>query len=78
MTYTELDQDAGLRASLSFIARHHKAEDIVQILGEVISDESFSYAIRTGDYERAADLSVIARYLEKLDNFIEDYDPTPE
>lgn len=68
-------RDAVLRSSLTLLTQGHKVEDIVQILGEVISDEGYKLAQRTGDYDRASTLLIIARYLERLDTFIDNYEP---
>ena len=84
MTNQEVIQDlskakiAALRHALSIVVRSHAPSDIIEILSEVMDDESMRYAQRTGDYSRAADMSVIADYLEGLDHFLENYDPTPE
>lgn len=78
-TITELSKakDAVLRSSLTLLSQGHKAEDIVQILSEVLYDQGYAIAKREGDYQRAAELQIIARYLERLDDHIENYDGAP-
>lgn len=72
------DAFMGLRASLSFLARNHDAEEIVHTLSEVLDDRAAFVAERSGDYSRAAELKIIARYLARLGAFVDNYDPTPE
>jgi hypothetical protein len=72
-------RDATLRASLAILvngAGSH-VEDLIQILAEVIDDHAMAYALRTGDYDYAGKLSIMAKHLEGLDAFIDNYDPTP-
>jgi hypothetical protein len=74
-----LARDATLRASLAVLvngAGSH-VEDLIQMLGEVIDDHAVAYALRTGDYDYAGKLSIMAEHLGNLDAFIDNYDPSP-
>lgn len=53
-------------------------ESLVQIMGEELSKRADDYAIRTGDYDRAAELVLVADHLMKLDDAIENYDGATE
>jgi hypothetical protein len=65
---------AFLRESLSILVRNHGPDDIVQILSEVLDDYAMKYARRTGDYGGASSMTIIARYLAKLDDALANYD----
>ena len=52
-------------------------EDFVQVLGEELSKHVDVFAQRTGDYDRAAVLNIVAHHLMKLDDAIENYDGAP-
>jgi hypothetical protein len=65
---------AFLRESLSILVRNHGPDDIVQILSEVLDDYAMKYARRTGDYDGAASMKIVARYLAKLDDALANYD----
>jgi len=67
-----------LRESLAILVRNHGPEDIVQILAAVMDDYAMTYAQRTGDYDGASAMKLIANYLDGLDKYIDNYDPTPE
>jgi hypothetical protein len=69
---------AFLRESLAILVRHHGPDDIVQILSEVLDDYAMTYARRTGDYDGAASMKIIAAYLSKLERALDNYDPTEE
>lgn len=71
-----LARDATLRASLAVLVNGAGArvEDLIQILGEVIDDHAVAYALRTGDYDYASKLGVMAEHLGRLDQFVDNYD----
>jgi hypothetical protein len=71
-----LARDATLRASLAVLvngAGSH-VEDLIQMLSEVIDDHAVAYALRTGDYDYASKLSIMAEHLTRLDAFVDNYD----
>ena len=72
-------KDAALRviarALIKSQAEH--IEDFVQVMGEELSKHADDYAQRTGDYDRAATLNIVADHLMKLDDAIENYDGAP-
>ena len=74
---------AGKDAALRVIARaliksqSENIEGFIQVLGEELSKHVDVFAQRTGDYDRAATLNLVAHHLMKLDDAIENYDPTP-
>jgi hypothetical protein len=67
---------AFLREQLGILVRNHGPDDIVQILSEVMDNYAMTYARRTGDYDGASSMKLIAAHLAGLDAFIENYDPT--
>jgi hypothetical protein len=72
---TQAGRDAILRSSLTLLVQGHRADSIIQILSEVFDDHSTAYATRTGDYEEASRIQIIACFLESLDKFIDNYEP---
>jgi len=68
-------RDAFLRESLAILVRNHGPQDIVQILAEVLADYAMAYASRTGDYDGASSMRIIAAHLEGLDEFLDNYEP---
>lgn len=52
-------------------------EDFVKVMGEELSKYVDDFAQRTGDYDRAAELNIVADHLMKLDDAIENYDGAP-
>ena len=71
-------RDAFLRESLAILVRNHGPQDIVQMLAEVLDDYAMAYARRTGDYDGASSMKIIAAHLEGLDAYLDNYDPTTE
>jgi hypothetical protein len=67
-------KDAFLRESLAILVRNHGPDDIVQILSEVLDDYAMTYARRTGDYDGASSMKIIAAYLSKLERMLANYD----
>ena len=67
---------AFLREQLGILVRNHGPEDIVQTLGEVMDDYAHTYARKTGDYDGASAMKLIAVHLAGLDTFIDNYEPT--
>jgi hypothetical protein len=65
---------AFLRESLGILVRHHGPDDIVQVLSEVMDDYALNYARRTGDYDGASSMKIIAAYLSKLERALDNYD----
>ena len=47
------------------------------MLGEELSKHVDIFAQRTGDYDRASTLNIVADHLMKLDDVIENYDGAP-
>jgi hypothetical protein len=65
-----------LRSALDIMLQHHDAETVVETLAEALSDGAHQAARRSGDYERAARMNLVAQHLEGLDAFIDNFDPT--
>lgn len=63
------------RALIKSQAEH--MEDFVQVFGEELSNYATEFARRTGDYDRASLLNIVADHLMKLDSVIENYDGAP-
>ena len=72
-------KDAALRviARALIKSQSENIEDFVQVLGEELSKHATDYAQRTGDYDRAALLNLVADHLMELDDAIENYDGAP-
>ena len=79
-TITELVgvRQAFLREALTIMVRNHGPDDIVLTLSEVLDDYAHNYARRSGDYEGASKMGVVATFLQGLDEFVDNYDPTAE
>jgi hypothetical protein len=71
-------RQAFLRESLAIMVRNHDPDDIVSTLSEVLDDYAHNYAKRSGDYEGASKMGVVATFLQGLDKFVDNYDPTVE
>ena len=73
-------KDAALRVIARALIKSQadNIEDFVQVMGEELSKHVDVFAQRTGDYDRAATLSLVARHLMELDSVIDNYDPTIE
>jgi hypothetical protein len=69
-------KDAALRviARALIKSQSEHIEDFIQVLGEELSKHVDVFAQRTGDYDRAATLSIVARHLMELDDAIANYD----
>ena len=52
-------------------------EDFVKVMGEELGKHTTDYAQRTGDYDRAATLGIVATHLMALDEVIENTDGAP-
>jgi uncharacterized protein YutE (UPF0331/DUF86 family) len=79
-TIAELDKarEAIVRRTIADMLDHYGGDELIQILSEAMSDYAHHIARREGLYERAAALGVMVRYLEGLDKFLANYDPTAE
>ena len=73
-------KDAALRVIARALIKSQadNMEDFVQVFGEELSKHVDDYAQRTGDYDRAAVLSIVASHLMELDSVIENYDGAPQ
>ena len=73
-------KDAALRVIARALIKSQgdNIEDFIQVLGEELSKHVDVFARRTGDYDRAAALSLVAHHLMKLDDVIENYDGAPQ
>ena len=69
---------AFLRESLAILVRNHGPDDIVSILATVMDEYAITYARRTGDYDGASVMKLISDYLDGLNEYVENFDPTPE
>ena len=69
-------KDAALRviARALINSQSENMEEFIQVLGEELSKHVDVFAQRTGDYDRAAVLSIVASHLMTLDDVIENYD----
>jgi hypothetical protein len=63
-----------LRECLSIMVRNHGPDDIVQLLSEVMDDYAMTYARRTGDYDGASSMKLIANHLAGLEAARANYD----
>jgi hypothetical protein len=72
-------QDAAMRVTARALIKHHNnnIEDFIEILGWELSKHVDDFARRTGDYDRASKLNIIADHLMKLDDAIDNYDGAP-
>ena len=73
---TATAKDAALRviARALINSQSENMEEFIQVLGEELSKHVDVFAQRTGDYDRAATLSIVASHLMTLDDVIENYD----
>ena len=67
-----------LRESLAILVRNHGPDDIVSNLATVMDEYAMKYARRTGDYDGATVMKLISDYLDGLNDYVENFDPTPE
>jgi hypothetical protein len=77
-------QDTAMRVTARALIKayhndaHNNIEDFIEVLGWELSKHADDFARRTGDYDRAATLNIVADHLMKLDDVIDNYDPTVE
>ena len=72
-----ITDDNALRVVSRSLIAHYDIADFVRIYGEELSKYVDDFARRTGDYALAATLNIVADHLMKIDDVIENYDPTP-
>ena len=72
-------KDAAMRVTARALIKAYDddIEAFIQVLGEELSKHSDDYARRTGGYDRASLLNIVADHLMKLDGAIENYDGAP-
>ncbi len=67
-------KDTAMRMVVRRLIEAYEPVDFVRIYGEELSKHADTVAMRTGDYGRAAELSIIAKHAMALDDAIENYD----